>query len=43
MAHALGSIAALAPGSSVRSLAIRACEKYNRSTGSNNDLAARKA
>jgi proteasome component ECM29 len=42
-AHACGNLAALCPGSSVRSLALRAAEKYNSSTGSNDDPAARKA
>jgi len=43
MTHALGSLAELAPGSSVRVLAVRACEKYSASMGSNDDPAARKA
>jgi len=43
MAHALGSLASLAPGYAVRSLATRACEKYSRNTGSNDDPAARRA
>ena len=42
-AHACGNLAALCPGSSVRSLAFRASDKYNSSTGSNDDPAARKA
>lgn len=42
-AHACGNLAALCPGASVRSLALRASEKYNSSTGSNDDPAARKA
>lgn len=42
-AHACGNLAALCPGSSVRSLALRASHKYNSSTGNNDDPAARKA
>ncbi len=42
-AHACGNLAALCPGSSVRSLALRASDKYNSSTGNNDDPAARKA
>ena len=43
MAHALGNLAALSPGQSVRSLAIRACARYARSTGNNDDPSARHA
>lgn len=43
MFHALGSLAALCPGPSVRSLALRACERYNRSNGSFDDPASRRA
>jgi len=43
MAHALGSLADLAPGNSVRVLALRACERYTVSVGSNNDPAVRRA
>eukprot|EP00978_Attheya_sp_CCMP212_P004710 scaffold10348_cov54-Attheya_sp.AAC.3 len=43
MAHALGSLAALAPGQSVRSLSLRACERYSGAMGSNDDPAARRA
>jgi len=43
MAHALGNLAALSPGSSVRALALRACERYNGATGNNDDPAARRA
>jgi proteasome component ECM29 len=43
MAHALGNIASLCPGGSVRSLALRACTRYNSSTGNNDDPAARRA
>lgn len=43
MAHALGNLAALCPGSAVRVLASKACEKYNSSTGNNHDPALRKA
>jgi len=35
MTHALGNLAELAPGKSVRSLAVRACERYKAATGSN--------
>ena len=41
--HALGSLASLCPGSSVRSLAMKACQKYKRSTGNNDDPVSRKA
>lgn len=41
MVHAFGSLAALCPGSSVRSLALRACNNYNRATGANHDPAVR--
>ena len=37
MAHALGNLAALAPGTSVRSLAVRLCERYNVASGGTND------
>ena len=43
MSFALGNLADLSPGCSVRSLTIRACEKYTCSTGSNDDPAARRA
>ena len=44
MAHALGSVAELAPRKSVRLLAIRACERYRSSLGgSNNDPSTRQA
>uniref|UniRef100_A0A7S4MII8 Non-specific serine/threonine protein kinase n=1 Tax=Odontella aurita TaxID=265563 RepID=A0A7S4MII8_9STRA len=43
MAHALGSLATLSPGHSVRVLAARACERYSNATGSNDDPAARRA
>ena len=43
MIHALGNLASLCPGSSVRSLAIRACERYNASTGNSDDPASRRA
>ena len=44
MAHALGSLAELAPGHSVRVLALRACERYSASVGgTNDDPAARRA
>mmetsp|Transcript_1676 Transcript_1676/g.3575 ORF Transcript_1676/g.3575 Transcript_1676/m.3575 type:complete len:2295 (-) Transcript_1676:666-7550(-) len=41
MVHAFGSLAALCPGSSVRSLALRACNNYNRATGASHDPAVR--
>lgn len=43
MAHALGNLAAISPGQSVRSLALRACERYSGATGNNDDPAARRA
>ena len=43
MSHALGNLAGLCPGSSVRSLALRACDRYNSSNGNNDDPAARRA
>jgi proteasome component ECM29 len=41
--HAFGSLATLAPGPAVRALALKACERYCESTGSNNDPSIRKA
>lgn len=35
MIHAFGNLAALAPGSSVRSIAFRLCQRYKVATGSN--------
>ena len=43
MVHALGNLSALCPGSSVRILAMKACDKYNASTGNNDDPASRRA
>eukprot|EP00551_Chaetoceros_affinis_P007513 CAMPEP_0203684740 /NCGR_PEP_ID=MMETSP0090-20130426/48190_1 /ASSEMBLY_ACC=CAM_ASM_001088 /TAXON_ID=426623 /ORGANISM="Chaetoceros affinis, Strain CCMP159" /LENGTH=1703 /DNA_ID=CAMNT_0050553919 /DNA_START=614 /DNA_END=5725 /DNA_ORIENTATION=+ len=43
MIFAFGNLAALAPGSSVRSLALRLCQRYELATGSNDDPAARVA
>eukprot|EP00977_Amphora_coffeiformis_P014885 scaffold4242_cov175-Amphora_coffeaeformis.AAC.9 len=43
MVHALGNIAAFCPGGSVRSLALRACQRYRASTGTQNDPASRRA
>lgn len=43
MTHALGSLAELAPGKAVRILALKACERYSESSGSNNDPSIRKA
>jgi hypothetical protein len=43
MVHALGALAALCPGKSVRSLAVRGCNKYNSSTGNQDDPASRRA
>ncbi len=37
MSHALGNLASLAPGSSVRALAVRLCERYNTAVGGTND------
>ena len=37
MTHAFGNLAALAPPTSVRSLAIRLCERYNNASGGTND------
>ena len=39
--HALGSLAALSPPVNVRSLVLKACEKYTRSTGNSDDPASR--
>ena len=41
MAHAFGCLAALCPGSSVRSLALQACNNYSSATGANHDPAMR--
>lgn len=41
--HAVGSLAALCPGPSVRSLAVKLCRKYTRSMGNNDDPMARRA
>lgn len=38
MIHAFGNLAALAPGKSVRSLAIRLCDRYKQATGSNDGM-----
>ena len=43
MVHALGNLASLAPGQSVRALALRACDRYASATGSNEDPATRRA
>lgn len=43
MAHALGNLAAISPGQSVRSLALRACERYSAATGNNDEPVARRA
>jgi proteasome component ECM29 len=43
MTHALGSLATLAPGPAVRTLALKACERYCESSGSNNNPSVRKA
>jgi hypothetical protein len=43
MVHALGALAALCPGKSVRGLAVRACNKYNSSTGNQDDPSSRRA
>jgi proteasome component ECM29 len=41
--HSLGSLASVCPGVSVRSLALKAYQKYNSSTGGNDDPLARSA
>ena len=43
MTHAFGNLASLAPGSSVRSIAMRLCDRYKKAMGSNDDPATRKA
>ena len=43
MTTALGALAAHCPGSSVRILAMKACEKYQFSTGNNDDPTSRRA
>lgn len=43
LVHSLGSLASVCPGISVRSLALKACQKYSSSTGSNDDPLARTA
>lgn len=43
LVHSLGSLASVCPGVSVRALALKACQKYNSSTGSNDDPVARSA
>ena len=43
MSHALGNLASVSPGQTVRSLALRACDRYSTSTGNNDDPAARRA
>lgn len=43
MSHALGNLAALSPGQTVRSLALRACDRYTTATGNNDDPATRRA
>ncbi|KAL7580750.1 hypothetical protein ACA910_001033 [Epithemia clementina (nom. ined.)] len=43
MIHALGNLASLCPGGSVRSLAVRACKRYKSSTGNNDDPTSRRA
>lgn len=43
MSHALGNLSSLSPGQSVRSLALRACDRYNTATGNNDDPVTRRA
>lgn len=43
MVHALGNLAAVCPAAAVRSLALRACERYSVSTGNLDDPVSRKA
>lgn len=41
MIHAFGNLAALAPGKSVRSIALRLCDRYKQATGSNDGMMKR--
>jgi len=43
MSHALGNLASLSPGQSVRSLVLKACNRYTSATGSNEDPAVRRS
>lgn len=43
MSHALGNLASLSPGQTVRSLAVRACDRYSAATGNNDDTSVRRA
>ena len=43
MIHSLGSLAELTPGKAVRTLSVKACDRYNESSGSNNDDNVRRA
>lgn len=43
LVYALGNLSGLCPASSVRSIAIKACHNYNRSSGSSDDPVSRKA
>lgn len=43
MSHALGNLASLSPGPTVRSLAVRACDRYSSATGNNDNTSVRRA
>jgi proteasome component ECM29 len=43
MSHALGNLASLSPGPTVRSLAVRACDRYSAATGNNDNASVRRA
>ena len=43
MIHSLGSLAELTPGKAVRTLSVNAVDRYNESSGSNNDENVRRA
>jgi len=43
MSHALGALASLSPGQSVRSLVLKACNRYTRATGNNEDPTVRRS
>jgi len=43
MSYALGNLASLSPGQSVRSLVLKACNRYTGATGSNEDPAVRRS
>ena len=43
MSHALGNLASVCPGQTVRSLVVKACDRYNSAIGSNDDSTVRRA